>query len=443
MNKGIFMMMLRVRSIFFPLWLGVCLLPAIPVQALDLEGAIQQTLEPHPEILAQRKEVAARESQIREARGGYMPSVDLLAGYGYQERDPADRGFIREETDLDRSEASLSVRQMVFDGFETRHSVENQQARTRSAEHRETAVEEQIALDVIQAYLEVLKREDIEAIARESLEFHQNIYSRMEERSESGVGSRADLSQISGRLALARSNLHNASANLRDARIDFQRVVGEYPDPGELVEPSLPGVEPPPSMGKAIDRAVDRHPILQVARADIEAVDHQYEQSKSAFYPEFFLDAQKDFNRNVDGIEGRAEDLRVMLRMRYNLFSGFSDQARKQQFAHQAGKARDMRNDTRRQVEQEVKLAWVALDVTRRQVPELEKHVEDSAATKQAYLEQYDLGRRTLLDLLNTENERTSAGQSLINTRYDLIYHKYRLFQAMGELLALLDRHRT
>ncbi len=414
---------------------------SLNVQALDVREAVAETLATNPEVLAQMREADARDREVRAALGGFYPSVDLLAGYGFQERDPVSRLTPTDSTrrNLWRHEAQLSVRQLVFDGFETWHEYQNQKAREDSAVHRIKAVAEQVSLDAIEAYLEVLKREAILKLARETLDFHDDIHDRMEQRFDSGVGSRADLDQISSRYALARTNFFNAQANLEDAKINFQRVVGRFPQEDELERPDSFRSHLPETLEKAVVRASENHPILQVATADVDGVLHQYEQTKSAFYPEFFVDIERDLNRNIDGQRGQIDDLRVMLRMRYNLYNGRSDQARKQQFAHLVEKARETRNNAHRQVEQEVRLAWIARETIKEQIPSLEAHVRDSAATKRAYLDQYDLGRRTLLDLLNTENEHIDARQSLISAQYDLIFNEYRIFQAVGDLLYVMD----
>ena len=134
-------------------------------------------------------------------------------------------------------------------------------------------------------------------------------------------------------------------------------------------------------------------------------------------------------------MDEQVDDLTVMLRMRYNLYRGRSDEAKKQQFAHLVEKAKEVRNNTYRQVEQETRLAWVAYEAVRDQIPVLEDYVRDSESTKAAYIQQFDLGRRTLLDLLNTENEMITAKQSLVTARQDLLYNEYRIFRAIGELL--------
>jgi len=409
---------------------------------MDLSEAIAQTLSSNPEILAQLREADARNRQVREALGGFYPDVDLLAGIGFQERDPTNQGFInapgRTRNELERSETQLNVRQMVFDGFNTWNEYQNQKSREESAQHRAIAVAEQISLDAIEAYLEVLKREEIYNLAQSTLAFHQDIFDRMQKRSDSGVGSRADFDQISGRLALANTNLYNARANLINAKTNFQRVVGEYPEPANMTTPTSVSAQLPGSVEEAIAKAVESHPIVQVAMSDINGVQFQYEQTKSPYYPELYVDVERDLNKNIDGIEGQVDDLRVMLRMRYNLYNGGSDQARKQQFAHLVEKAREIRNNAVRQVEQEVRLAWIAREILVDQMPSLQAHVRDSAATKNAYINQFDLGRRTLLDLLNTENENITAQQALISAKYDIVFNEFRIFQSMGQLMPVL-----
>ncbi len=405
---------------------------------LDLRDAIAQTIQTNPEVLTQLREVDARERQIREALGGYYPTVDVTAGIGFQERDPTSRTFSdpdRTRNELERHEAQLNVRQLVFDGFSTPNEHKNQISRHESATHRADSVGEDIALEVVRNYLEVMKQQEILDLAKQTLGTHQEIYDRMKKRFDSGVGSHADLDQISGRLALAKTNVINQTANLLDSKTNFQRVVGRYPAEGELTNPGSYRKYLPPSVEGAVEKAVDNHPLLKSSGSDIDAVTYQYEQTKSAFYPHFHVELERDLNDNIDGVDEQVDDLKVMLRMRYNLFRGRSDEARKQQFAHLVEKAKEIRNNTHRQVEQETRLAWVAYEAVRDQIPSLEDYVQDSQATKDAYVKQFDLGRRTLLDLLNTENEMITARQSLAAAQHNLLANEYRLFHAMGELL--------
>ena len=427
------------RHILTVLFAGIAGLSfQLNAETLDLRDAIAQTIQTNPEVLTELREVDARERQIREALGGYYPTVDVTAGIGFQERDPTSRTFSdpdRTRNELERHEAQLNIRQLVFDGFSTPNEHKNQISRHESAAHRAESVGEDIGLAVVRAYLDVMKQEEVLALAKQTLDTHQEIYERMEKRFDSGVGSQADFNQISGRLALAKTNVINQTANLLDSKTNFQRVVGRFPSEGELTNPGSYRKYLPPSVEGAVEKAVSNHPLLKSSGADIDSVNYQYEQTKSAFYTHFHVELERDLNDNIDGIDNQVDDLKVMLRMRYNLFRGRSDEARKQQFAHLVEKAKEIRNNTHRQVEQETRLAWVAYEAVRDQMPSLEDHVKDSQATKDAYVKQFDLGRRTLLDLLNTENEMITARQSLAAAKHNLLANEYRLFHAMGELL--------
>lgn len=410
--------------------------------ALDVREVIAQTLTTNPSVLAELREANARERQVRQALAGYYPTVDLVGGFGFQERDPTNAAFPnspgRTRNELERREAQLNIRQLVFDGFNTQNEYRNQQAREESAKQRARSVGEDVALEVVRVFTEVLKQQEILELAKSTLAFHEEIYGKMKQRFDSGVGSGADQDQIAGRLALAKTNFAAAEANLRDAEINYQRVVGEMPNVGDLDGPGSYQKYLPATVDEAVTKAGDNHPIMMVASADVDATTFLYEQTKSTFYPQLHVEVERDLNDNIDGVEQQVDDLRVMLRMRYNLFRGGADKARKQEFAFLVEKAKEIRNNAMRQVEQEVRLSWVAHETLLNQMSTLDAHVKDSQSTKSAYLDQFDLGRRTLLDLLNTETESVNAQQALIAAQYDVIYNEYRIFHGMGDLMYMV-----
>tara|TARA_R110000787_G_scaffold4711_3_gene17781 strand:+ start:14825 stop:16153 length:1329 start_codon:yes stop_codon:yes gene_type:complete len=410
--------------------------------ALDVREVITQTLTTNPSVLAELREANARERQVRQALAGYYPTVDLVGGFGFQERDPTNAVFPnspgRTRNELERREAQLNIRQLVFDGFNTQNEYRNQQAREESAKQRARSVGEDVALEVVRVFTEVLKQQEILELAKSTLAFHEEIYGKMKQRFDSGVGSRADQDQIAGRLALAKTNFAAAEANLRDAEINYQRVVGEMPNVGDLDGPGSYRSYLPTTVDEAVTKAGDNHPVMMVASADVDATTFLYDQTKSTFYPQLHVELERDLNDNIDGVEQQVDDLRVMLRMRYNLFRGGADKARKQEFAFLVEKAKEIRNNAMRQVEQEVRLSWVAYETLLNQMSTLDAHVKDSQSTKSAYLDQFDLGRRTLLDLLNTETESVNAQQALITAQYDVIYNEYRIFHGMGDLMYMV-----
>ena len=412
------------------------LLPGLS-SALTLSESVKHTLKTHPDIAAARFQVNAREQEIRQARAGYRPKVDLAAGIGHEDTRTSLTGG--REVSLTRRESSLRLRQMLFDGFATREEVKRQQARTGSSRFATQATVEDIALRTTEVYLNFLRQSDLLTLARTTLSEHQNIHDQMVLRARAGVGSRADLDQISARLAQTQSNMIAVQNNLLDAKTNFYRVTGLLPELSVLSKPAVNAAFPA-TLAEAQAIALQQHPTLLSAGEDVAAARAQYEASKHRFWPRFQLEADKRLDSDIDGQEGDSEDLVVALRMTYNLYNGNADSSRRKQAAYLVEEAKSIRNNTSRQVVESLRLSWSALEAIRDQIAYLDLNVSAARSTKEAYLKQFNIGRRTLLDLLNTENEVVDAQRSLINAGYDKLFSHYRVFNSMGQLLASIDQ---
>lgn len=404
--------------------------------ALTLNETVKHTLETNPEVMAAQHEYLARTEEVEVAKSGYLPSLDVAAGIGRQTLDAQSTGG--EERTLTRHESSIAARQMVFDGYATSEEVNRQLARMNSALYKATEVEENTALRAAEVYLNLLRQNELLDLARETLYEHQNIHDQMVLRNKSGVGSKADLDQISARLALANSNMISAQSNLLDAQTNFYRVTGLQPLVDNIEKPVVTQ-SIPVSLDLAEQLALEQHPTLKSALADVDSAMAQYEATQSVFWPNLQIEADKRWDEDINGIEGDSEDLVVALRMRYNLYNGGGDKSRRRQTAHLLEQARDIRNNTQRQVSESLRLSWSAHQTINSQFKYLEMHVRASLATKSAYQKQFNIGRRTLLDLLNTENEVVDSKRTLINAVYDQLFAQYRIFNSMGQLLLELD----
>ncbi|WP_292746743.1 TolC family protein, partial [Methylophaga sp. UBA3191] len=200
------------------------------VQADTLQEAIHTTLKTNPDVLASISERQAVSKEIDQAQAGYFPTIDLGLGTGWESTDnPASRNRGDGEIHLNRDEASLNLRQMLYDGSLTKNEVERQKARTDSRAHSVYSVAENTALEATEAYLNVLRRQKLVELAQTNLESHLRTHDQITLRSERGVGRRADMDQSLGRLALAETNLMAEQSNLRDAETNYLRVVGEAP----------------------------------------------------------------------------------------------------------------------------------------------------------------------------------------------------------------------
>lgn len=408
-----------------------CLFFGSFASALTLQEVVDHTLKTNPELLAARQQVLAREKEVRAAKGGYLPSLDAELGVGREwTESPATGG---EDVELTRREAALRLRQMIYDGSATSSEVDRQKARYNSALFDTVDTEETISLRVAEAYIEVMRQSELLELLESSLDEHKNIYDQMALRSDAGVGSRSDLDQIAARLSLANSNFVAGQNNLQDAVSNFYGVVGYIPDVSTLEKPE--GVSVPNTIEEAIAQAFNNNPQLKSADADIEAAEAQYRASKSQLYPTLSLEGDRTWNEDIDGIEGTNEDWVIALRLRYNLYNGGSDNARKKQTAYLIEEAKQIRSTTKRQVEEGMRLSWNAYEYTQKQLSFLTTYSDSVVSTREAYRKQFNIGKRSLLDLLNTENELLEAKSNYLNASYDQLYSLYRIAQAEGGLV--------
>ncbi len=415
--------------------LVLCGVTSYSAQSLTLNEAVEYTLNTNPEVQAAFNQKKAIAYEIDGARSGYKPDISVSAAVGKERRTSPATGNV--EIDLDRQELAVQARQMLFDGFATRSEVDRQSARYQSAVHSSQAVSNNTALRATEVYLNVLKTAKLLDLARDSLWEHTNIYDQMVLRQKQGVGSRADLDQIISRLALSNSNMVVAQNNFADAKSNYQRVIGLFPNVEAMLAPDQPP-EFTATKDDAVKFALEEHPTLKSASFDVASANAQYEASKAPYWPRLTLEADKRWDENV-GLAGEDEDFIVSLRLTYDLYAGGANKARKKQTAILINESKDIRNNARRQVVESMQLSWNAFDALTTQLTYLEQHAKASERTKDAYAKQFNIGKRTLLDLLNTENEVVDARRSLVNAQFDRLFSLYRIRNANGTILESLN----
>ncbi len=413
---------------------GVVILVAGAAQGATLQEVVQRTLVSSPDLLVDVTERLARDQELERAKGGYLPTLELVAGAG---RERSRNATTDEEWKwLTRKEAGLIANQLIFDGMYTPSEIDRQAARVNSQAYRVYSVSQNVAADAVEVYLEVLRRQSLLELARQNLKVHERIRDQIQARSESGVSSRADFAQIAARVALAQSNTVIEETNLRDAETNYMRVTGEAPanlSPVPPVKEQLPATR-----DDAVEQAIANNATLQSAGADIQAAQAQHEASKSGYYPRVDLELSSTWSEDVQGYDGEEDYLTAMLNLRWNLFNGGRDRARDRQTAELVNEAKEVRNRTHRQVEESVRLAWAAYQASESQADFLRQHVEESEKTRDAYAKQFKLGQRSLLDLLNTENELFEARRNELSNTYDGLFAQFRLLRGMSVLTDVL-----
>jgi adhesin transport system outer membrane protein len=444
MNRGIFTK--RIPAIICLLCLSALSIKGLYAQSL--EQAVALALDTHPDIRQAFARFKSKEEDVNRASAGYLPTIDITAGYGYEYTDSpsnrrSDLGFDDGETELGRGEFGVSLRQMLFDGMFTSSEVKRTKFEASAEQWALISTAEDLALSVSQAYLNYLKNQQLVTLSEKNVESHQVIYGQIKERTDSGMGSIADLSQVTGRLARAQSNLIAARNNYQDAQAEFISLTNITPD--DLVMPVPDADMLPNDNASGLILAIEQHPIIKSAQQDIHAARAFGGSVKANYYPKLSLEVAANADNDVAGedglnrfgtnVGGHRNDFSVMLRMRYNLYSGGKDVALERSAAYQTIEAKEINYRAHRQVTESYGLAWNAYSMLGLQKQYIQQHVVTSKDTQEAYQQQFSLGQRSLLDLLDTENELFQARKDYLDANFDELSARYRLLNVTGQLL--------
>ena len=401
-------------------------------QVQTLKEVTQQAILSNPEVLSRWHNFQAAGSERDAASGGYLPSVNLSAGAG---RDVNENRLGK--SDFNRTGATLSLNQMLYDGFLTRNEVKRLDYTRLVRLHELRDASENIALEVIRAYSDILRYRKLVVLAEDNYVRHRTVFEQIQRKVNAGAGRRVDLEQISGRVALAEANLLTETSNLHDVSTRFHRLVGTHASKN-LENPRLLSKDMPADISAALSLANKNHPSLLAAVENIRSVESSLKARRSSYQPRVDFRARTEHGNNIDSISGRTNNNTAEVVLSWNLFNGGSDSARVRQSADLLNLARDQRDKACRDVRQTLVIAYNDTRKLTEQMTYLDQHQLSIEKARDAYRQQFDIGQRSLLDLLDTENELFQAKRSFSNAEYDLFYAYARTHAGMGSLYSAL-----
>ena len=410
---------------------------ASPAVAMSLQEAVKIALEANPEIGEAIANREATEFNLRKAVGRYFPEIDLEARFGAQNFDsPGTRLSGTSDDVLARKEANLVLSQLLFNGFGRRGEMEQQAARVDAASHRVYERSEVIALAVIHEYLEYGRLLRIIELAEENVRYHRKILGDLQKAAQEGTLSVADRQLAEERVNAAEAQLLLARQDLNAAAITFYKQVGRPLD--SYAGAALSSGSLPASLEDGIGVARQNSPVVQVAEADLDAAYGLYKQANAELYPKLFLELRGRQGDDLDGVLGRERDLRAELIMRWNLFRGGIDISNKQETLRRIDEERFRLDRAYRDVEETVRLAWNRRMVEAQRLSQLESELSWANKLVESYQEQFKIGERTLLDLMNTVNTRFNTQVAVETSRFTVLFAGYGILAATGTLLSTL-----
>lgn len=404
--------------------------------SIGLRDAVATGVATNPEYGVVAAARRATDEELEQGRALFKPSVDMRADAGWEHSDtPSTRsGTDGDDTeDLFRKQASITLTQMLFDGWESHYEVYRQKARVLSSAHRVRETAELTGLAIVESYLEVLRQRELLDIARNNVADHVSIMSQIEDGVSGGRSTQADLEQARARLAAARATESSTKQSLRNAEARYRQEVGDAP--GNLTRPEAPFGALTPDVEQEVEKALANSPTLDIFTSDIEVAYAEAQGTKSTFYPQVDLEVNGTASHDINGAEGRDTGASALVVMNWNLYRGGADVARKREFVHRHQQAKEERAEAARALENDVRSTWAAMVASRERAEQFQAQTTANTEVVKAYKDQFNLDRRSLLDVLDSQNELFVTQSNVINSQYLEMFALYRLLSLKGALL--------
>lgn len=408
--------------------------------AADLRQVVRQAVNTNPEVAAAWNGFQAAGHDLDAARGGYLPQLDVSAGVGLEDREYDGQGSY--DTDF----AELTLNQMLYDGFATRSEVEQMDRAELVRYYELLGASEDTALEATRAYLDVQRYRELVRLARDNFRQHEAVYEQVEARTQAGAGRGVDLQQISGRLALAESNLLTEASNLHDVSARYQRLIGELPPESLAAAPTF-DARMPDDVSQALSLAYEGNPDFHAAIENIAARRAERDGRESTFHPRLDLVGRTGTYRGSDSGGGFIGDDRqsrssIELVASMNLYRGGSDLASYRAASDRIEQATNLREKACVDVRQTTQIAYNDAQRLRDQLDYLDEHRQSTGRVREAFQQQFDIGQRSLLDLLDIDNEYFEASRAYVNAEFDVALADARTLASTGQLLETLEVRR-
>jgi outer membrane protein len=430
-----------VRMLFAQTALAAALMSG--ASAETLHQALIQAYQANPTLNAQRAATRATDESVPQALSGYRPQVAASGDFGYNASRTSRPSAGTTQSGTRTASAGLTVQQPIFDGFRTRNTVKQAESGVLAARETLLNTEQNVLFDAVEAYMNVLRDFAIFDLQRNNLDLLDEERRATQERFDVGEVTRTDTALAESRLALARSNLSVAEANLKASRAIYRQVIGSEPtrlSPGSPIDRLLPA-----SLNAAIDVGHAEHPASQAAFHAYDAAQSQVRVIQGELAPSFSVqgnvsgqvdDSDLSGDLSAGAVSGTTRSVSgsVLGVLSVPIYQGGQEYSRVREAKEILGQRRLEADITRDQVRAAIVSAWGALEGARAQIAAAQAQVEASQIALGGVREEFRVGQRTTLDVLNFQQEQLNARVNLITAQRDRVVASYAVLQAIGRL---------
>lgn len=407
-------------------WLGtvfaVCAAPLANLAAAEpLAGVVRDVLRSHPALAAAAAGAESGAFLVEQARSARRPRFAMVADPG-RRYDAAGGGV---------GDVGLRGSLLLYDGGRTRDSIAREEDRAAVASAALRLASDEVAARACDIYLEWLRQEQLAALAAGNVATHQSLYDRVAEIASLDRGRGSDLLQVGARLEQARVTLAARRGAAREARAVLAQWAGR--EVAGVEPPREPGAFLPATLGDAAP-LLERHPAVLAAEAEARAAGSVAQAAGSWNRPRVELLATAGSPTDLAGERHYFDDLSVRLAASWMPFDGGDGRAAWHAAERQATQAREQARATRLELSAQLASLWSERGARAERLRAQERVVQSSAAVRDAYWQQFTIGRRSIVDLLNAEQESFLARFAAEDERLGLVQQEHRMLAAVGLL---------
>ncbi len=403
-----------------------------PVAAQTLREALTAAYRLNPQLDAERARLRATDEEVARANSGYRPQIFGSADINYERRNT--RPPSSNDGGLHPKGYSLNLTQPIFNGFQTLNQVREAEATVRAGRETLRAVEQSVLLAAATSYVDVVRDQAIVRLNENNVTVLTRELRATQDRFNVGEVTRTDVAQATARRAGAVSQLEVARANLKTSRAEFERVVGA--PPGRLTEPPSPNGILPKSVQEAIEIHNRENPNVVTALYLEQASRHSVDRIRGELLPTVDLEASYGQRFDPSRTVEESEQTVVTGRLNVPIYQGGEVSARVRQAKHTHVSRIQQIEQARTDGQANVVSVWSLLIASRAQQVSAQAQVDANQTALQGVREEERVGQRTLLDVLDAEQELVNSQVSLVTAKRDTIVQAYALLASVGRLNA-------
>ena len=400
--------------------------------AETLAEALAEAYGTNPDLVAERSRVRAVDEQVPQALSNWRPQVVVSGRYGFRRIDrETGAGVNTDRTDQPQS-IGLTISQNLFRGFRTQAETERAENRVSAARSNLIGTEQSVLLEGAASYVTVMRDSAVLELRDNNVGVIEQQLQATRDRFEVGELTRTDVAQAESRLARAVADRTTAEANLETSRAAYRKAIGR--DPADLQQPDLP-----PNLPASEDEALaaaDNNPNVVFADFNERAARSDIELRSGELLPVVTLDATIDRDKDIVGSDIRETESALTARLTVPLYQSGAVYSRIREAKQTASQRLAELALRKREAEQDASDAWEDFRAAQARITSFESEVRAQEVAFDGVQQEAQVGSRTVLDVLDAEQELLDSRVNLVSAQRDLIVSGYSLLAAIGNLTA-------